>query len=57
MIKSMTGYGKSDIQTNDKVISIEIKSLNSKYLDDAFVFSFSARVCLISNINDFDLYL
>jgi len=29
----MTGYGKSDIQTNDKVISIEIKSLNSKYLD------------------------
>lgn len=29
----MTGFGKSNVQVNDKEISIEVKSLNSKYLD------------------------
>jgi uncharacterized protein (TIGR00255 family) len=33
MIKSMTGYGKAIIETPQKKISIEIKSLNSKQLD------------------------
>ena len=29
----MTGYGKSIYENNDKKITIEIKSLNSKQLD------------------------
>lgn len=33
MIKSMTGYGKAEIEYQTKKISIEIKSLNSKQLD------------------------
>lgn len=33
MIKSMTGYGKGVCELKDKVITIEIKSLNSKQLD------------------------
>ena len=33
MIQSMTGYGKATGTYNDKKISIEIKSLNSKYFD------------------------
>lgn len=33
MIKSMTGYGKKSITFNNKKISIEIKSLNSKNLN------------------------
>ena len=33
MIQSMTGYGKTTGTYNDKKISIEIKSLNSKYFD------------------------
>lgn len=33
MILSMTGFGKSDIQFNEKKIHIEIKSLNSKSFD------------------------
>jgi uncharacterized protein (TIGR00255 family) len=33
MIKSMTGYGKSIVETPLKKITIEIKSLNSKQLD------------------------
>ncbi|MEN8125757.1 MAG: YicC/YloC family endoribonuclease [Bacteroidota bacterium] len=33
MIKSMTGYGKSQLQLPTKKITIEIKSLNSKNLD------------------------
>jgi uncharacterized protein (TIGR00255 family) len=33
MIKSMTGYGKAIIETPQKKITIEIKSLNSKQLD------------------------
>lgn len=33
MIISMTGYGKAECEINDKKISIEVKSLNSKQLD------------------------
>lgn len=33
MIKSMTGYGKSETQIEGKKITIEIRSLNSKQLD------------------------
>jgi uncharacterized protein (TIGR00255 family) len=33
MIKSMTGYGKSIAETQQKKITVEIKSLNSKQLD------------------------
>lgn len=33
MIKSMTGYGKSELELPNKKITIEIKSLNSKQLD------------------------
>ncbi len=33
MIKSMTGFGKAELEINNKKISIEIKSLNSKQLD------------------------
>ena len=33
MIQSMTGYGKADVQLKNKFVSIEIKSLNSKFLD------------------------
>jgi len=33
MIKSMTGFGKSDFILNQKKISIEIRTLNSKNLD------------------------
>jgi len=33
MIKSMTGFGKTSCQLNEKTINIEVKSLNSKSLD------------------------
>ena len=33
MIKSMTGFGKMTIETGNKKIVIEVKSLNSKQLD------------------------
>lgn len=33
MIKSMTGYGKTEFECNNKKITIEAKSLNSKQLD------------------------
>jgi uncharacterized protein (TIGR00255 family) len=33
MIKSMTGFGKSQVELKGKTISIEIRSLNSKQLD------------------------
>ena len=33
MILSMTGYGKTQVQINNKIIDIEIRSLNSKNLD------------------------
>jgi len=33
MIKSMTGFGKAELEINNKKITIEIKSLNSKQTD------------------------
>ena len=33
MLKSMTGYGKSEIILPDKKVTVEIKSLNSKNSD------------------------
>ena len=33
MIKSMTGYGKAELETGNKKITLELKSLNSKQLD------------------------
>jgi uncharacterized protein (TIGR00255 family) len=33
MIFSMTGYGKSNLQKNDFLVEVEIKSLNSRFLD------------------------
>src|SRR6478609_779100 len=33
MIKSMTGFGQAVLTTGDVTISVEVKSLNSKFLD------------------------
>ena len=33
MVKSMTGFGKTTVETGNKKIVIEIKSLNSKQFD------------------------
>jgi len=33
MLKSMTGYGKSSFETKGKIVTVEIKSLNSKQCD------------------------
>tara|TARA_Y100000588_G_scaffold99192_1_gene107757 strand:+ start:3666 stop:4556 length:891 start_codon:yes stop_codon:yes gene_type:complete len=33
MLMSMTGYGKREIQNNDILLSLEIKSINSRYLE------------------------
>ena len=33
MLLSMTGYGKRELQNNDISISIEVKSINSRYLE------------------------
>lgn len=33
MIRSMTGFGRSELSQNDKKLTIEIKSVNHRYLD------------------------
>jgi uncharacterized protein (TIGR00255 family) len=33
MIKSMTGYGVANLENDDYIINVEIKTLNSKFLD------------------------
>jgi len=33
MIKSMTGYGSAQLENDSLSIVVEVKSLNSKYLD------------------------
>ena len=33
MLLSMTGYGKKELQNNDILISVELKSINSRYLE------------------------
>ena len=52
MIKSMTGYGKAESATQNKKISVEIRSLNSKQLDLSIKlpaiyrpFEYEIRVC------------
>ncbi|MDR0661118.1 MAG: YicC family protein [Prevotellaceae bacterium] len=35
MVKSMTGYGKATAEYNDKKITVELRSVNSKQLDTA----------------------
>ncbi|MED5553777.1 MAG: YicC/YloC family endoribonuclease, partial [Candidatus Neomarinimicrobiota bacterium] len=36
MIKSMTGFGRGTAISNEGKINVEIKSLNSRYLDIKF---------------------
>ena len=33
MVKSMTGFGQSKLDNSDVNLSVEVKSLNSKFLD------------------------
>ena len=33
MIKSMTGYGKSELEVEERKYQVEIKSVNHRYLD------------------------
>lgn len=33
MIKSMTGFGRSEVSKNDRKVSVEIKSVNHRYLE------------------------
>ena len=33
MIKSMTGFGRAEVVTNERKITIELKSVNHRYLD------------------------
>ena len=36
MIKSMTGYGRAEVQDSDRKFTVEIKSVNHRYLDFNF---------------------
>ena len=33
MIKSMTGFGRAEVVTKERKITIELKSVNHRYLD------------------------
>lgn len=44
MIRSMTGYGKSEISLPDKKITIEIRSLNSKNNDISLKIPYALRI-------------
>ena len=33
MVKSMTGFGRAELQDGDKKITVEMKSVNHRYLD------------------------
>ena len=48
-IKSMTGYGKASQSNNQRRITVEIKSLNSKQLD------LSTRIASIYRECEFDI--
>jgi uncharacterized protein (TIGR00255 family) len=43
MIKSMTGFGKAILETGDKIITVEIRSLNSKGADISLRLSSSLK--------------
>jgi uncharacterized protein (TIGR00255 family) len=49
MIQSMTGYGKASAEINNKKITVEIKSLNSKQLD------LNTRVCSLYREKDIEI--
>ncbi|MFV0366670.1 MAG: YicC family protein [Mangrovibacterium sp.] len=49
MIKSMTGYGKTEFESSNKKITVEVKSLNSKSLD------LSTRVAAIYREKDIEI--
>ena len=33
MIKSMTGFGRCEVMENDRKFTVELKSVNHRYLD------------------------
>ena len=33
MLKSMTGFGRAEVMDRDKKITVELKSVNHRYLD------------------------
>ena len=35
MITSMTGFGKSEIQNDELILSLELRTINSRFLDFA----------------------
>ena len=37
MLLSMTGFGRSTGQYQDKLITVDLKSLNSKFMDLSFM--------------------
>lgn len=49
MIQSMTGYGKASAEINNKKITVEIKSLNSKQLD------LNTRICSLYREKDIEI--
>lgn len=49
MIKSMTGFGRSEIVENNRKITVEIKSVNHRYLD--------VNIKLPKKFNFYDAYL
>lgn len=49
MIKSMTGYGRAERHTDQRKITVEIKSLNSKQLD------LSARIPSIYREKEYEI--
>ena len=49
MIKSMTGFGRSEIVKGNRKISVEIKSVNHRYLE--------AGIKMPKKLNVFETYL
>ncbi len=49
MVQSMTGYGKASAEINNKKITVEVKSLNSKQFD------LSTRVCNLYREKDIEI--
>lgn len=49
MVQSMTGYGKASAEINNKKITVEVKSLNSKQLD------LSTRICSLYREKDIEI--
>ena len=47
MIKSMTGFGRSEIVKGNRKISVEIKSVNHRYLEAGIKMPKKLNVCLL----------